>query len=312
MLSAKLTSATNALRDASTQVAVSTAQAGLVDGGMTIYEEATLPVDPDFPQPLSWSIIGSLAVLLLAIAFLYGREELAGRFRTGDSSESRRAGARVLGVVPTNAGVVPRGVVVGAAVTFAELGLQLVHLLGRARPNVVVISGIDGPAPERSARRLAEAIAESGARVVYAGCRGLAGAADDRDFETPVPRARLSVVQGEQTAGRLRILDDGISIGDLSVARARTIMRRLTEQCEYVVIAAPSPITEPATLVFAELADTTVLVARYGSTKLRDAERAGTRLRRVGGSVFGVLIDPTRPGSTSATGGRRTARASAR
>ena len=308
VLSAKLTSATNALRDASTQAAVSTAQAGMVDGGMAIYEEATLPVEPGFPQPLSWSIIASLAVLLLAIAFLYGREELAGRFRTGDSSESRRAGARVLGVVPTNAGVVPRGVVVGAAVTFSELGLQLVHLLGRARPNIVIVSGIDGPAPEGAARQLAEAIAESGARVVYAGCRGLAGAADDQDFESPVPRARLSVVHGDQTGGRLRVLDDGISIGELTVARARTIMRRLTEQCEYVVIAAPSPVTEPATLVFAELADTTVLVARHGSTKLRDAERAGTRLRRVGGSVFGVLVDPARPGRTRATNGRRTRR----
>ena len=58
--------------------------------------------------------------------------------------------------------------------------------------------------------------------------------------------------------------------------------------------------------VFAELADTTVLVAHHGSTKLRDAECAGTRLRRVGGSVFGVLIDPTRPGRTNATVGRRT------
>jgi hypothetical protein len=306
VLSAKLTSATNALRDASTQAATSTAQAGIVDGGMAIYEEANLPAAPDFPQPLSWSIIGSLAVLLLATAFLYGREELAGRFRSGDSSEARRAGARVLGVVPTNAGGVPRGVVVGAAVTFGELGLQLVHLLGRARPNVIVVSGIDGPAPERAARRLAEAIAESGARVVYAGCKSLGGAGDEQDFEAPVPRARLSVVHGDQTGGRLRVLDDGISIGELTVARARTIMRRLTEQCEYVVIAAPSPVTEPATLVFAELADTTVLVAHHGSTKLRDAERAGTRLRRVGGSVFGVLIDPTRPGRTNATVGRRT------
>ena len=306
VLSAKLSSASNALRDASTQAATSTAQAGIVDGGMAVYEEATLPVNPDFPQPLSWSIIGSLAVLLIAIAFLYGREELAGRFRTGDSSESRRAGARVLGVVPTDKGAVPRGVVVGAAVTFSELGLQLVHLLGRGRPNIVVVSGIDGPAPEGAARRLAAAIAESGARVVYAGCRILAGAADDQSFEAPVPRARLSVVDAELTGGRLRALDDGIAIGELTVARARTIMRRLTEQCEYVVIAAPSPVTEPATLVFAELADTTVLVAHHGSTRLRDAERAATRLRRVGGSVFGVVIDPVRPGPTHATEGRRT------
>jgi len=75
---------------------------------------------------------------------------------------------------------------------------------------------------------------------------------------------------------------------------------RLTEQCEYVVIAAQSPTVEPATLVLAELADATVMIAQHGETKLRDAERAGTRLRRVGGAVLGVLSDPAKPGAASA------------
>ncbi len=310
-LSARLDSATAALRDASTQADTSRTQAGVVDGGMAIYEDATLPVDPDFPKPLSWSIIGGLALLLISIAVVYGREELAGRFRSGDASESRRAGTRVLGVVPTANGSIPRGVVTGAATTIDEVGLQLVHLLGRGKPNVVVLCGVDGPAPEGAARHLAQAIAESGARVVYAGCRGVAYSADDDAFEAPVPRARLSVVHEQQTGGRMRVLDDGISIGELTVARARTIMRRLTEQCEYVVIAAPSPTIEPATLVLAELADATVMVAEHGVTKLRDAERAATRLRRVGGAVLGVIVDPARPGPISATFVPRTAGATA-
>jgi Mrp family chromosome partitioning ATPase len=74
----------------------------------------------------------------------------------------------------------------------------------------------------------------------------------------------------------------------------------LTEQCEYVVIAGPSPTIEPATLVLAELADATVMIAQHGVTRLRDAERAGTRLRRVGGAVLGVLVDPARPGTATA------------
>ena len=49
------------------------------------------------------------------------------------------------------------------------------------------------------------------------------------------------MVHEQQTGGRLRVLDDGIAVSELTVARARTVLRRLTEQCEYVVIAAQSP-----------------------------------------------------------------------
>jgi hypothetical protein len=267
------------------------------DGGLRVYEVASRPTSPDFPKPTSWAILGALAILLISLAVVYGREELVGRFHSGDASESRRAGARVLGVLPDAYGRSPRGTVTGAATTVDEVGLQLVHLLGRNKPNVVVLCGVDGGAPEETARRVAQAVAESGVRVVYSACRGIAVHDDDtEEFEAPVPRARLSVVQEQQTGGRLRVLDDGISVNELTVARARAVLRRLTEQCEFVVIAAASPTVEPATLVLAELADATVMVAQHGETKLRDAERAGARLRRVGGAVLGVLVDPNKPG----------------
>ena len=205
-------------------------------------------------------------------------------------------GARVLGVLPASSGALPRGVVTGAGTTVDEVGLQLVHLLGRSKPNVVLLCGVDGAAPEATARKIAQSIAESGARVVFAACRGVSDTGNVDEFEAPVPRARLSVVHEQQTGGRLRVLDDGIAVNEFTVARARTVLRRLTEQCEYVVIAAPSPTVEPSSLVLAELADATVMIAQHGVTKLRDAERAGTRLRRVGGAVLGVLVDPAKPG----------------
>ncbi len=282
-----------------TQTAATNAntQSLTADGGIEVYETATKPTSPDFPKPLSWAILGSLAILLISLAIIYGREELVGRFHSGDTSESRRAGARVLGVLPDARGKSPRGTVTGAATTVDEVGLQLVHLLGRNKPNVVLLCGIDGAAPEDTARRIAQAVAESGARVVYSACRGIAVDDDDsEELQAPVPRARLSVVQEQQTGGRLRVLDDGISVNELTVSRARAVLRRLTEQCEFVVIAAASPTVEPATLVLAELADATVMVAQHGETKLRDAERAGARLRRVGGAVLGVLVDPAKPG----------------
>jgi len=157
------------------------------------------------------------------------------------------------------------------------------------------VCGIDGPAPEAAARQLARAIAEAGNRTIYAGCRVVASSTSD-EFDGPVASARLSASDEPQTGGRMRVLVGGIAIDRLTVARARMIMRRLAEQCEYVVIAAASPTVEPATMVIAELADTTVLVAQHGVTRLRAAEQAGTRLRRVGGAVFGVLVDLEKPG----------------
>ena len=183
-----------------------------------MYETATKPDTPDFPKPMSWAILGSLAVLLIALAFVYGREELVGRFHSGDAQRVapfRRPRARVL---PDARGKSPRGTVTGAATTVDEVGLQFVHLLGRNKPNVVLLCGVDGAAPEETARRIAQAVAESGVRVVYSACRGIAVDDDDsEEFEAPVPRARLSVVQDQQTGGRLRVLDDGISVNELTV-----------------------------------------------------------------------------------------------
>ncbi len=310
-LETKLAAKQQEFSDASSAAATDTTQSRTADGGLEIYEDAIRPVDPAFPKPTSWAIIGGLAILLISVGVVYGREELVGRFRSGDSSESRRAGARVLGVLGLPNGSMPRGVVTGAGATVDEVGLQLVHLLGRSKANVVLLCGVDGPAPEITARRIAQAIAESGARVVFAACRGVSESMDSDEFEAPVPRARLSVVHEQQTGGRLRVLDDGIAVNELTVARARTVLRRLTEQCEYVVIAAPSPTVEPSSLVLAELADATVMIAQHNVTKLRDAERAGTRLRRVGGAVLGVLVDPAKQGPAGAAYVARTAGVSA-
>jgi len=132
-LDAQKQAALNEYQQTSTTATETHTDAATNDGGLEVYEEAIRPADPDFPKPTSWAILGSLAVLLIAAAVIYGREELVGRFHTGDASESRRAGARVLGVLPRPNGVLPRGVVTGAGTTVDEVGLQLVHLLGASR-----------------------------------------------------------------------------------------------------------------------------------------------------------------------------------
>lgn len=294
-LRAKLNAAVGELSSASTSAATDAVAARTVDGGLELYEDATLPIDPSFPRPLSWAIIGGLSILLGSLAVVYRREELVGRFRSGDSGESRRAGARILGVLPTASGSLPRGVVTGAGTTAEEVGLQLEHLLGHDTPKVVVLCGVDGAAPEATARRIAQAIAGSGVRVVLTACRPLSNSSGTDEFEEPTRQARLSVVDEHQTGGRLSLLDGGLAISELTIAHARTVLQQLAAHGEYVLIAAPSPTIAHSTLMFAELSHAIVMIAQYRVTKLRDAERTGTRLRRVGGAVLGVLIDPGKP-----------------
>lgn len=294
-LKAQLDAATVNFRNASAAASADFLQARAADGGLEVYEEATRPNDPNFPNPVSWAIIGDLAILLVAVGVLYGREELAGKFLNGGASESRRSGAAVLGVLPSRTGAFPPGTAPGAATTPDEIGLQLVHLLGRAEPRIVLIGNAVGGAPSEIASRVAQAVAESGVRVVFAVCRSIS--TPDISDPTSAPGfSTPSSLDGPQDHdGRMLILDDGIAVNELTAARAQSVLRDLLNFGDYIILAAPSPSVEPGTLVLTKIADVSILIAHREVTRLRDAERAAARLRRVGGNLLGILVDPAAP-----------------
>ncbi len=294
-LKARLNAATVNFRDASSVAAADVLQARVADGGLEVYAEATRPTDPNFPNPVSWAIIGDLAILLVAVGVLYGREELVGRFLSGGASESRRSGTTVLGVLPTRAGVFPPGTAPGAGTTPDEIGLQLVHLLGRAGPRIVLISDAAGGAPQATASRVAQAVAQSGVRVVFAVCRSISTPGDRADTQAP-DFSKFSSLDGPQDHdGRMLVLDDGIAVNELTAAHAQAVLRDLRNFGDYIVLATPSPSVEPGTLVLTQIADVSILIAHRRVTRLRDAERAATRLRRVGGNLLGTLVDLSAP-----------------
>ena len=294
-LKARLNAATVNFGDASAVAAADVLQARVADGGLELYEEATRPIAPTFPNPVSWAIIGDLAILLVAVGVLYGREELVGRFLNGGASESRRSGTTVLGVLPTRTGVFPPGTAPGAGTTPDEIGLQLVHLLGRAGPRIVLISDAVGAAPQATASRVAQAVAQSGVRVVFAVCRSISTPEDRDDMPAPSFSEPSSLDDPQEHDGRMLVLDDGIAVNELTAARAQSVLRDLLNFGDYIVLATPSPSVEPGTLVLTQIADVSILIAHRGTTRLRDAERAATRLRRVGGNLLGTLVDPSAP-----------------
>ena len=291
-LKARLSAPTAEYGAVSIAAAADTLQARVKDGGLEVFAEATRPTVATFPNPLSWAIIGDLAIFLIALGALYGREELVGKFRTGSASESRRSGTTVLGVLPTTAGMFPAGIAPGAGTTADEVGLTLVHLLGRDGPAIVLIADAVDDAPETIAQRVARAVAESGVRVVFGVCRSISTPdghekIDEPSFSTPLTRT------GDQPdTGQMLVLDTGIPVNELTTTRARSVLQRLFQFGDFLILAAPSPTVEPGTLTMTQFADASVLIAQQGVTRLRDAERAATRLRRVGGNLIGVLVDP--------------------
>ncbi len=298
-LKARLDAATVNYRDASAAAAADGLQARVADGGLEVYEGATRAKAPNFPNPVSWVITGDLAILLVGVGVLYGREELVGRFLSGGASESRRSGATVLGVLPTPTGVFPSGTAPGAGTTPDEIGLQLVHLLGRAGPRIVLISDAVGGAPQATASRVAQAVAQSGVRVVFAVCRSISTREDHDDTQPPCFPKPSSPDGPLDHDERMLVLDHGIAVNELTAARAQSVLRGLLNFGDYIVLAAPSPNVEPGALVLTQIADVSILVAHRGVTRLRDAERAATRLRRVGGNLLGVLVDSPAPANQS-------------
>ena len=279
----------------STAAAADTLQARVKGGGLEVFAEATRPTVATFPNPVSWAIIGDFAILLIALGVLYGREELVGVFRNGSASESRRSGTTVLGVLPTTAGMFPAGTVPGAGTTADEIGLALVHLLGRTGPAIVLIADAVDDAPETIAQRVARAVAASGVRVVFAVCRSVSTPEDLDEMDVPRFSTPLTRAGDQPDTGQLLVLDTGFPVNELTTTRARSVLQRLFQFGDFLILAAPSPTVEPGTLTMTQFADASVLIAQQGVTRLRDAERAATRIRRVGGNLLGVLVAPVDP-----------------
>ena len=299
-LKTRIDAAITEYRAAAAAAATDALQARVADGGLEVFASATRPTIPTFPSPMSWTIIGDVVILLVAIGVLYGREELGGRFVNGSASESRRSGTTVLGVLPTPAGTFPPGTVLGAGTTPDVIGLQLVNLVGRTAPAIVLIADVVGDAPDTIGRRVAQAIAESGVRVVFAVCRSVSTRDDRHDVDAAKVSKPLLVVGDQDSTHRMMELDDGIPVNELTAEHARSVLHDLFEFGDVLVLAAPSPTVEPGTLTMTQFADVSVLVAQRGVTRLRDAERAATRLRRVGGNLLGVLVDPGLPTPSAA------------
>jgi succinoglycan biosynthesis transport protein ExoP len=112
--------------------------------------------------------------------------------------------------------------------------------------------------------------------------------AADTDLDYAAQLERLQVSRSED----LRVLPRGAASAQavLEVDRARHLLELLLTRTDVVVIAAPPVERSPSTLVWARIADATVLAARRDRTSHGSVNRAVETLRHARATVLGTVL----------------------
>jgi succinoglycan biosynthesis transport protein ExoP len=270
---------------------------------------------PDFnPEPVSPDVFGNLGrgaaiglVLGVGLALLRTRTDRTVR---GDDDVEGAAGAHVVARVAELHGSarsrLPADVADQSPVaeSYRALRVNLRHLDGGRRPQVVVVTG---PLPDVGAStvavNLAASLAASGKRVLLidgdlrrprvsrylrlpdgAGLTDvLAGSAELRDVVHPMPGGRLTVLgAGTPPSDPEALLDS---------PRMRSLLEVLRDQYDQVILDAPPllPVVDGALL--SSFADTCLLVARFGRTRRDHLAEAAAMVTRVRVPSLGVVLN---------------------
>jgi capsular exopolysaccharide synthesis family protein len=269
---------------------------------------------PDFdPEPVAPDAFGNLArgaaiglVLGAGLALLRARTDRTVR---GDDDVEAAAGAHVVGRVPDQHRSATSLLVAGVAgqssvsESYRALRVNLRHLDGGRRPQVVVVSGpLPGTGASTVAVNLSASLAESGRRVLLI----------DGDLRRPRVTRYLGLPDGpgltEVLTGsaelpdvvhagpgeRLAVLGSGTLPPDpeavLGSPRMRSLLDVLRDQYDHVILDAPPllPVVDGAAL--SSFADSCLLVARFGRTRREHLAEAAAMVTRVRVPSLGVVL----------------------
>lgn len=296
--------------------------------------DSTVRVDiiqaADFnPDPVSPDVFGNLwrgaavgLVLGLLAAVLRARLDRSVR-DVEDAEES--TGAAVVGRL-LDQGRRRRGQVSGglggqsaAAEAYRALRVNLRYLAGDRAPGVLVVAGpVPGAGASTVSVNLAASLANAGHRVTlidadlrrprvrrYLGLSDGPGLAEVLSGTTEL----RSVVQPWGEGGRLSVIGAGALPADpeaaLGSARMRALLETLREQQDVVIVDAPPllPVVDGA--VLSALADSCLLVARYGHTTREQLAEAAAAVARVRVPSLGVVVNRIPRHAPEATTGTR-------
>lgn len=256
-------------------------------GRLTLIDGATAPSSPVSPRIAVIAPLAAAGGLLGGLALVMVLELLGDA--AGSVTEVRRAG-RAPGLTLPAATRRPAGdrggQVVGTQLDLVRPGTRSVLLTGTSPP--------DGSG--RLALELAAAWAAAGSRVVVVdagagettavmGLDERPGVGDALDGRDVAPTALGSQVEAGGEPGAR-------SIGPIAPAAARRVVEDLVESGARVVVHAPPVTLEPATLAWARVVDTTVLVSRRDTGRRGPLTQVADALDRVGADLAFIVLHP--------------------
>lgn len=301
-------------------------QARIGDVRAWLVAAARPPLEPSFPKPSIFLMIGLVMGAALGAGTVFGAELLENGFRSADEIEAE-IHVPFLAAVPE---VRPRRRLLGRgkapplspspwdyvvdkpASSFAESvrNVRATLLAGADSPrptSVCVTSALMGEGKSVTAVALARVMAMSGDRVLLIDCdlrrTGLAAMRRDAVRDKP-SSGLLEVLEGESDPHAASVEDTvpGLTVlgADAPVftsrdmfsgPAARQMMARLKEEYDFIILDTPPVLAVTDAWTISSICDATLLVVRHLKTPRSAVRAAASRLRRRGVRLHGVVIN---------------------
>jgi len=285
--------------------------------GARVISVATMPDEPVNPRRKLTFGVALFGALLVGSLAALGLERLDSTISSAE--QLRHLGLSALGALPTipaardRRRAPDRHLLDDPTGTFAQAVAALRKELVRTnvvsrRTSALLASALADEGATTTALCLARAHARAGGRALLIDCdlrkprlHELTGA-DNQHGLTGIllgHRTLDQVLHLDERSGAL-LVTAGPAVPDpqqlLASEAMRLLMRQAAEHHDLVILDGPPVLGGQDACVLAQMADCTVLVARWGSTRRQDVAAAAGRLIEAGADMAGLVLTRVRPG----------------
>ena len=286
-----------------------------------IISVATTPDQPVNPRQKLTFAIALLGALLIGALATLGLERLDATISSAEQLGPQ--GLSLLGALPT----IPRAqdprraldrhildypdAPFGQAVAALRDALVRANVLAR-RTTVLLAAARADEGTTTTALSLARCHARAGGQVLLIDCdlgrprlQTLTGAAEGEGLSDVLQGARTleEVLRRDERSGA-RFVTAGSAVSDprglLASEAMRGLMREVAADFDMVILDGPPVLARPETRVLAQVADATVLLARWGSTRREDVRAAAELLIGTGAVMAGLVLTCAKPAKAAA------------
>jgi capsular exopolysaccharide synthesis family protein len=287
------------------------------EAGARVISVATMPDEPVNPRRKLTFGVALFGALLVGSLAALGLERLDSTISSAE--QLRHPGLSALGALPAIPAARDRHRTpdrhllddpTGAfaqAVAALRKELIRVNVLSR-RTSVLLASALADEGTTTTALCLARSHARAGGRALLIDC-DLRRPRLHELTGTDNQHGLTGILLGHGTLDQVLHLDErsgallvtaGSDVADpkqlLASEAMRRLMREAAEHHDLVILDGPPVLGDPDACMLAQMADCTVLVARWGSTRRQDVAAAAERLIEAGADMAGLVLTRIRPG----------------